>query len=203
MATEIVSMQQVIITVVFLSCLFGLLVFLRMKGGFIRANLQKGQRIKVIEETAVSLSERLRLISIDNREFCDVVRQEYSALSLSLCRAASPAGCSTIGIFPLVHLPLHFLISMTRRYPKRTPLLSPTTSCCGALRRNPHLKNHGPRKSPPLRQNLKAGERTDGSADTSLKTDDEPASFLACPGSAWLVLRAHPPRLWRQIIWPG
>ena len=69
MATEIVSMQQVIITVVFLSCLFGLLVFLRMKGGFIRANLQKGQRIKVIEETAVSPSERLRLISIDNRDF--------------------------------------------------------------------------------------------------------------------------------------
>ena len=69
MATEIVSMQQVIITVVFLSCLFGLLVFLRMKGGFIRANLQKGQRIKVVEETAVSPSERLRLISIDNRDF--------------------------------------------------------------------------------------------------------------------------------------
>ena len=69
MATEIVSMQQVIITVVFLSCLFGLLVFLRMKGGFIRANLQKGQRIKVIEETAISPSERLRLISIDNCDF--------------------------------------------------------------------------------------------------------------------------------------
>ena len=69
MATEIVSMQQVIITVVFLSCLFGLLVFLRMKGGFIRANLQKGQRIKVIEETAVSPSERLRLIKIDNLDF--------------------------------------------------------------------------------------------------------------------------------------
>ena len=69
MATEIVSMQQVIITVVFLSCLFGLLVFLRKKGRFIRANLQKGHRIKVIEETAVSPSERLRLISIDNHDF--------------------------------------------------------------------------------------------------------------------------------------
>ena len=33
MATEIVSTQQVIITVVFLSCLLGLLIFLRMKGG--------------------------------------------------------------------------------------------------------------------------------------------------------------------------
>lgn len=69
MATEIVSMQQVIITVVFLSCLLGLLLFLRMKGGFIRANLQKGHRIKVIEETAISPSERLRLISIDNHNF--------------------------------------------------------------------------------------------------------------------------------------
>lgn len=90
MATEIVSMQQVIITVVFLSCLFGLLVFLRMKGGFIRANLQKGQRIKVIEETAVSPSERLRLISIDNRNFVMLSGKNIQP-SLMPLQAASPA----------------------------------------------------------------------------------------------------------------
>ena len=90
MATEIVSMQQVIITVVFLSCLFGLLVFLRMKGGFIRANLQKGQRIKVIEETAVSPSERLRLISIDNRDFVMLSGKNIQP-SLMPLQAASPA----------------------------------------------------------------------------------------------------------------
>ena len=90
MATEIVSMQQVMITVVFLSCLFGLLVFLRMKGGFIRANLQKGQRIKVIEETAVSPSERLRLISIDNRDFVMLSGKNIQP-SLMPLQAASPA----------------------------------------------------------------------------------------------------------------
>ena len=90
MATEIVSMQQVIITVVFLSCLFGLLVFLRMKGGFIRANLQKGQRIKVIEETAVSPSERLRLISIDNRNLVMLSGKNIQP-SLMPLQAASPA----------------------------------------------------------------------------------------------------------------
>jgi len=69
MMTQIVGIQQIVITVVFLSCLIGLLIFLRMKGGSIRANLQKGQRVRVVEETAVSSSERLRLITIDGREF--------------------------------------------------------------------------------------------------------------------------------------
>ena len=69
MVTQIVGMQQILITVIFLACLIGLLVFLRMKGGSIKANLQKGQRIKVVEETAVSPAERLRLINIDGREF--------------------------------------------------------------------------------------------------------------------------------------
>ena len=69
MITQIVGMQQIVITVVFMSCLIGLLVFLRMKSGLIKANLQKDQRIKVIEEIAVSPAERLRLITIDSREF--------------------------------------------------------------------------------------------------------------------------------------
>ena len=69
MIAQIVGLQQVVITVAFLSFLIGLLVFLRMKGGSIKANLQKGQRIKVIEETAISPSERLRLITIDGLEF--------------------------------------------------------------------------------------------------------------------------------------
>ena len=69
MVAQIVGLQQIVITVAFLSFLIGLLVFLRMKGGSIKANLQKGQRIKVIEETAISPSERLRLITIDGLEF--------------------------------------------------------------------------------------------------------------------------------------
>ena len=69
MVAQIVGLQQIVITVVFLSLLIGLLVFLRMKGGSIKANLQKGQRIKVIEETAISPTERLRLITVDGLEF--------------------------------------------------------------------------------------------------------------------------------------
>ena len=69
MVAQIVGLQQIVITVVFLSFLIGLLVFLRMKGGSIKANLQKGQRIRVIEETAISPTERLRLITIDGLEF--------------------------------------------------------------------------------------------------------------------------------------
>ena len=69
MVAQIVELQQIVITVAFLSFLIGLLVFLRMKGGSIKANLQKGQRIKVIEETAISPAERLRLITIDGLEF--------------------------------------------------------------------------------------------------------------------------------------
>tara|TARA_B100000035_G_C20714258_1_gene428375 strand:+ start:79 stop:585 length:507 start_codon:yes stop_codon:yes gene_type:complete len=69
MVAQIVGLQQIVITVAFLSFLIGLLVFLRMKGGSIKANLQKGQRIKVIEETAISPTERLRLITIDGLEF--------------------------------------------------------------------------------------------------------------------------------------
>ena len=69
MVAQIVGLQQIVITVVFLSFLIGLLVFLRIKGGSIKANLQKGQRIKLIEETAISPTERLRLITIDGLEF--------------------------------------------------------------------------------------------------------------------------------------
>ena len=69
MVAQIVGLQQIVITVAFLSFLIGLLVFLRIKGGSIKANLQKGQRIKVIEETAISPTERLRLITIDGFEF--------------------------------------------------------------------------------------------------------------------------------------
>ena len=69
MVAQIVGLQQIVITVAFLSFLIGLLVFLRMKGGSIKANLQKGQRIKVIEETAISPTERLRLLTIDGLEF--------------------------------------------------------------------------------------------------------------------------------------
>ena len=85
MITQIVGMQQIVITVVFLSCLIGLLLFLRMKGSFIRANLHKDQRIHVVEETLVP-TERLRLIAIDKHEFVMLSGKGFqpSLLPLSL-----------------------------------------------------------------------------------------------------------------------
>jgi len=109
MMTQIVGMQQIVITVVFLSCLIGLLIFLRMKGGSIRANLQKGQRIRVVEETAVSSAERLRLINIDGREFLMLsgkgIQPSILPLSTVAQQAHSPypseQNCVEVGQVPL------------------------------------------------------------------------------------------------------
>lgn len=92
MISQIVGMQQIVITVVFMSCLIGLLVFLRKKSGLIKANLQKGQRIKVIEEIAVSPTERLRLITIDSREFVMLCGKgvQPSLVPLSLAAHQNP-----------------------------------------------------------------------------------------------------------------
>ena len=88
MVAQIVGLQQIVITVAFLSFLIGLLVFLRMKGGSIKANLQKGQRIKVIEETAISPSERLRLITIDDLEFVMLSGKGIQPVFMPLSSAA-------------------------------------------------------------------------------------------------------------------
>ena len=88
MVAQIVGLQQIVITVAFLSFLIGLLVFLRMKGGSIKANLQKGQRIKVIEETAISPTERLRLITIDGLEFVMLSGKGIQPVFMPLSSAA-------------------------------------------------------------------------------------------------------------------
>ena len=74
MITQIVGMQQIVITVVFLSCLIGLLLFLRMKGGFIRANLQRVQRIHVVEETLLVLLTTAPHYSINMNLLCSLAR---------------------------------------------------------------------------------------------------------------------------------
>ena len=96
MMSQIVGVQQIVITFVFLSCLIGLLIFLRVKGGSIRANLQKGQRIRVVEETAVSPAERLRLISIDGREFVMLSGKGIQPSILPLLTDASQAHISAL-----------------------------------------------------------------------------------------------------------
>ncbi len=69
MYSQIIGMQQITVTAVFLGVMLVVLIILRRKGGVIRASLKAGKRITVIEDTAVSPTERLRLISVDDSEF--------------------------------------------------------------------------------------------------------------------------------------
>ena len=66
---EIVGLQQITITLAFLSIMIAILFFLRRKGGAIRSSLHAGRRIHVIEDTAVAQGERLRLVQIDDQTF--------------------------------------------------------------------------------------------------------------------------------------
>ena len=69
MYSQIIGTQQIVVTAVFLGVMLVVLIVLRRKGGAIRASLKAGKRIAVIEDTAVSPTERLRLISVDDSEF--------------------------------------------------------------------------------------------------------------------------------------
>ena len=69
MYSQIIGTQQILVTAVFLGVMVVVLIILRRKGGAIRASLKAGKRISVIEDTAVSPTERLRLISVDESEF--------------------------------------------------------------------------------------------------------------------------------------
>ena len=69
MYSQIIGTQQIVVTAVFLGVMLVVLIVLRHKGGAIRASLKAGKRIAVIEDTAVSPTERLRLISVDDTEF--------------------------------------------------------------------------------------------------------------------------------------
>ena len=69
MYSQIIGTQQIVVTAVFLGVMLVVLIVLRRKGGAIRASLKAGKRIAVIEDTAVSPTERLRLISVDDSKF--------------------------------------------------------------------------------------------------------------------------------------
>ena len=69
MYSQIIGTQQIVVTAAFLGVMLVALMILRRKGGAIRASLKAGKRIAVIEDTAVSPTERLRLISVDDSEF--------------------------------------------------------------------------------------------------------------------------------------
>ena len=69
MYTDIIGTQQILITTAFLGVMVLLLIILRKKSTAIRANIRAGKRINIIEDTAVSPTERLRLVSVDSAQF--------------------------------------------------------------------------------------------------------------------------------------
>jgi hypothetical protein len=69
MYTNIIGTQQILITAAFLGMMIVLLFILRRKSTVIRASIKAGKRVFVVEDTAVSPTERLRLIKIDTQEF--------------------------------------------------------------------------------------------------------------------------------------
>ena len=69
MSADIVGLQQITITIIFLGVLVGVLIFLKRKGSFIRANLHGDKRIMMVEEMAISPAEKLRLLQIDGQMF--------------------------------------------------------------------------------------------------------------------------------------
>ena len=87
---EIVGLQQITITLAFLSVMIAVLFFLRRKGGSIRSSLHAGRRIHVIEDTAVAQGERLRLVQIDDQTFV-MVSAKGTAPSLVPLHQPQPA----------------------------------------------------------------------------------------------------------------
>ena len=69
MYTNIIGTQQILITAAFLGVMILMLIILRRKSTVIRASMKAGKRVFVVEDTAVSPTERLRLIKIDTQEF--------------------------------------------------------------------------------------------------------------------------------------
>jgi flagellar protein FliO/FliZ len=69
MYTNIIGTQQIVITAAFLGVMVLLLIILRRKSTVIRASMKAGKRVSVVEDTAVSPTERLRLVKIDAQEF--------------------------------------------------------------------------------------------------------------------------------------
>ena len=94
MYSQIIGTQQIVVTAVFLAVMIVVLIILRRKGGAIRASLKAGKRISVVEDTAVSPTERLRLISIDHSEFVMLSAKGQPPVLMPL-KSAKPALAST------------------------------------------------------------------------------------------------------------
>ena len=91
MYTNIIGTQQILITAAFLGVMILLLIILRKKSTVIRASMKAGKRINVVEDAAVSPTERLRLVIIDSKEFVMVSAKGHapSLIPLSINNAGS------------------------------------------------------------------------------------------------------------------
>ena len=87
MYTDIIGTQQILITAAFLGVMILLLIILRKKSTVIRASMKAGKRINIIEDTAVSSTERLRLISIDSTNFIMVSAKGHAPSLVCLTNA--------------------------------------------------------------------------------------------------------------------
>lgn len=87
MYTNIIGTQQILITAAFLGVMILLLIILRKKSTVIRASMKAGKRINIIEDTAVSPTERLRLLSVGSSHFIMVSAKGHAPSLLCLSPA--------------------------------------------------------------------------------------------------------------------
>ena len=80
MYTNIIGTQQIVITTAFLGVMILILIILRRKSTVIRASMKAGKRVSVIEDTAVSPTERLRLVKVDTHEFIMVSAKGHAPI---------------------------------------------------------------------------------------------------------------------------
>ena len=93
MYTNIIGTQQIVITAAFLGVMILMLIILRRKSTVIRASMKAGKRVFVVEDTAVSPTERLRLIKVGAQEFIMVSAKGHapSLVPLAVSDSGSPS----------------------------------------------------------------------------------------------------------------
>ena len=89
MYSNIIGTQQILVTAGFLGLMILVLIILRKKSTVIRASMKAGKRVIVVEDTAVSPSERLRLITVDSKEFIMVSAKGHPPSLVSLAQVGS------------------------------------------------------------------------------------------------------------------
>ena len=95
MYSNIIGTQQIMITAGFLGLMIVVLIILRKKSTVIRASMKAGKRVNVVEDTAVSPTERLRLITVDSKEFIMLSSKGHPPSLVCMTNAAVAIGLNT------------------------------------------------------------------------------------------------------------